>query len=302
MPILAISFRPSRLVVIGLLTLLAVGCSGVPQIEPASQSDTAMLPTLEINPDLVKTFRPSNDRDWQPQQAQLPEADILGNEVMVRNIRHCTYRSMDDFDVDYYDKTLDLESLESVDYIMIPFSSVPGVGHTMLSFGFDDGYHLAVSVETRKEKGEGFSTWKGFLRQFELIYVLGDERDLIQLRANHELDSVYVYRTTATPEQSRELFLDVMGRINKLAAKPEFYNTLTNNCTTNIRDHINQIRPNRVPYDYRVLLPGYSDRLAYELGLLDTDLPFEQLKQRARVNYLAYQHRESADFSRKIRR
>ena len=202
----------------------------------------------------------------------------------------------------YYDKTFDLDHLESVDFIVVPFNELPSIGHTMLSFGFDDGSHLAVSVEIRREQGESFNMASGFFQQYELMYVVADERDLIEKRVVCDLCDVYLYRSTATREQARKLLRDVMRRVNKLHDRPEFYDTLTNNCTTNIRDHINDLKPDRVPYDYRVLLPGNSDRLAYDLGLIERHGTFEETRLRARVNYLAYLHRDDPDFSRVIRR
>ena len=152
-----------------------------------------------------------------------------------------------------------------------------------------------MSVEIRRERGEAFSNVKGFFRQYELMYVVASERDVIGRRVDCDLCDVFLYRSTATPEQARELFVDVMRRVNKLDREPEFYNTLTNNCTTNIRSHINHLKPDRVPYDYRVLLPGYSDRLAYDLGLIEPHGSYEETRLRARVNYLAYLHRDDPD-------
>ena len=246
--------------------------------------------------------RPSNDRDWVADQALVPTAQFQGNRMTVCNIRNCDYRTADDYTVHYYDKTFELDEVDSVDFIVVPFKDMPSLAHTMLSFGFAGRDYLAVSVEIRREKGESYDPVRGALAQYEIMYVVGDERDLIGLRANHRMDDVYVYPTRATPEQARSLLVDVMRRVNKLAVEPEFYDTLANNCTTNLRGHVNQLLPDRVPYDYRVLLPGLSDRLAYDLGLLDTDAPFEQTRDRARVNYLAYVHRDDPDFSAKIRR
>ena len=172
----------------------------------------------------------------------------------------------------------------------------------MLSFGFEDEDYLAVSVEIRRERGEEFSPIKGFFQQYELMYVVADERDVIQKRVNCDLSEVYLYHSTATPQQARTLFKDVMRRVDKLAREPEFYDTLTNNCTTNIRNHINHLKPDEVPYDYRVLLPGYSDQLAYDLGLIEHHGPYEETRDRANVNYLAYLHRDAPDFSVLIRR
>jgi len=246
--------------------------------------------------------RPSALRDWSPDQAVLPYAETSGDVVHVHNVRDCTYVSEDAYVLNYYDKAYDLNTLRSVDFIMVPFRNIPSIAHTMLSFGFDDGDYLAVSVEIRREKGEEYQFLSGILDQYELIYVLGSERDLVKLRTNYRGDEVYVYRARATPEQARKLFLDVIQRVNKLAAEPEFYNTLTNNCTTNIARHINDLAPGKIPLDFRVLLPGYSDKLAYDLGLLDTSLPFPEARRRANVSELARRHPDSRDFSAVIRR
>ena len=245
--------------------------------------------------------RPSNARDWSPDQAVLATADFKRDRVEVRNIRNCTYLTADDYVVDHYDKTFDLDDLETVDFVMVPFKGAPALAHTLLSFGFAGGDYLAVSVEVRKERGETYSVVGGLLQQFEIMYVVADERDAVRLRTDYRHDDVYVYRARATPKQVRALFVDVMKRVNELAKKPEFYDTLTNNCTTNIARHINSLAPDRVPTDPRILLPGYSDRLAYDLGLLETDLPFAQAKKQARVAS-ADSRAAAGDFSQAIRR
>ena len=259
----------------GLLPLLASGCSAL---------------------------RPSNSRDWAADQVLLPTAEVDGSQVTVRNIRNCDYRSADKYTVHYYDKTFCLDELNSVWFLVVPFAETSSLAHTMLSFGFADRDYLAVSVEIRKEKGEVFAPIKGMLRQFEIMYVLADERDVVALRTNHRLSEVYLYRVRATPEQSQKLFLDVAQRVNQLAERPEFYDTFANNCTTNIRRHVNNIAPERIRYDWRVLLTGYSDQLAYDLGLLDTDRSFEETKRRARINYASYAYRDNPLFSQMIRR
>jgi hypothetical protein len=295
-------FTAGKLSVLGLGIVLCAGCGSVPKtIEPPPQE--AMFPTtLKLNPDLFKSLKPSNDRDWTPEQAKLATADIHGNQVTVHNIRNCRWRTFEDFDVDYYDKTFDLDKLRSVDFIAVPFNEMPRLGHTMLSFGFEGDEHLALSVEIRKERGEQFNPVKGFFQQFELIYVLASEQDAIGRRVKCDLSDIYLYRSTATPIQARELFVDVIRRVNKLAKEPEFYDTLTNNCTTNIRAHINHLKADRVPYDYRILLPGYADQLAYDLGLIEKHGTFEETRRQARINYQAYLYRDDADFSQKIRR
>jgi len=255
---------------------------------------------------LSKMAVPSNTRNWEPDQAVLPYAEFSGNQVTVHNVRHCRYFSDDTYVVDHENRNYDLADLQGVDFFIVPFEKMPAIAHTMLSFEFapPDGppEHLAVSVEIRKEAGEQYSTWKGSARQYELMYVLADERDVVGVRANHRGENVYLYHTTATPEKARQLLVDVLGRTNELASRPEFYGTLTNNCTTNIARHINRISPNRIRYDYHLLLPGYSDKLAYDEGLIERHGTFDQTKAQAYVTPKAILHAERDDFSELIRR
>jgi hypothetical protein len=252
-----------------------------------------------------KVIAPSNFRDWTPDQAVLPYAEFHGNQVTVHNIRNSQYFAKDTYLVDYYDKTIELGAVQAVDFIMVPFDAVPSLAHTMLSFEFTgaDGRpdHLAVSVETRKEKDQAYNPLTGSARQCELMYVVADERDVIGQRANYRGDNVYLYRSTATPEASRMLLVDVLQRTNQLATTPEFYNTITNNCTTNIVAHINRIKPYRVSYDVRVLLPGYSDQLAYDDGLIVPYGTFAETKQHAYINPQAQRFADRDDFSELIR-
>jgi hypothetical protein len=193
---------------------------------------------------------------------------------------------------------------------MAPFAGMPRLGHTMISFEFATPpdvptappRHLVCSIEIRKEKGETYAAWKGSARQYELMYVLADERDVVELRTNFRGEDVYLYPTTATPDQARMLLVDVLARTNELASRPEFYDTFTNNCTTNLVRHVNRIKPNRLPYDYHVLLPGYSDELAYKEGLLASRGTFEETKTAAYLNGRALAAANRPDFSQAIRR
>jgi hypothetical protein len=253
-----------------------------------------------------KRISPSHFRDWAPEQALLPTAEFRSPQVTVRNVRNCRYFANDIYLVDYYDKAFDLRYVRGVDFIVVPFSGMPALAHTMLSFKIigPDGLpdYLAVSVETRKERLEEYSPVKGSARQYELMYVLADERDVIQYRTNYSGQDVFLYQTTATPESARLLLMDVLNRVNQIAKEPEFYDTLTNNCTTNIVSHINRIHPNRVLSDVRVLLPGYSDELAYDHGLIAAHGSFLDTKQRAYINPLAHRYAGREDFSLLIRR
>jgi hypothetical protein len=255
---------------------------------------------------VTKMAAPSNVRNWSPDQAVLPHAELHGNQVTVHNVRRCEYFSGDEYVVNHAEKTYDLANLHGVDYFVIPFDNLPAIAHTMLSFEFRpvDGppEWLAASVEIRKEDGEEYAAWKGTARQYELMYVLADERDVIEVRAAHRGEKVYRYDTTATPEQARQLLIDVLGRTNELASRPEFYNTITNNCTTNIARHINRISPRRLRYDYHILLPGYSDKLAYDEGLIVRHGSFEETKAKAFISPKATLFAEREDFSEMIRK
>lgn len=243
---------------------------------------------------------PSNDRSWALDQQVLPHAEFSGDEVTVFNIRNFTYQSVSEYTPNYYDRTFNLNDIQSVDYIVEPFGSI-GAAHTFVSFGFSSGDHLAISVEIRKEIGESFSAIKGLLRNYELMYVIADEQDVVKLRTNYRKDDVYLYPVETTRENMQRLFLDMLSRANSLKAQPEFYNTLTNTCTTNIADHINDITPSRVPWDLRLLFPKNSDELAYELGLIDNSIPLEELRKQHQINGKAEQYADSPDFSKLIR-
>jgi hypothetical protein len=249
-----------------------------------------------------QTLKPSNDREWQPDVAVLPYADVEGERVTVHNIRNFDYRSETDYTPHYYDKTFELSKLDGVDLVAVYWMG-PAIAHIFLSFGFEGGDHLAVSIETRKEVGEGYSTLKGFFRQYELFYVVADERDVIRLRTNYRKDppeSVYVYRISGPLENARRLFLAYIDRINRLKVRPEFYNTLTTNCTTAIWMNA-QVNPNRVPFSWKVLASGYVPEYLYELGRLDQTEPFPVLQAKSLVNARAQAADQAPDFSRRIR-
>lgn len=285
------------------LLLSICGCANVPVVAPvATGVGEVVTPVLELPQETAKGILPSNDRDWSPDLAVLSRAEFNGDLVTVRNIRNCTYRTADDYDVAHYDKTFDLEKIKTLDFVVVPFLEMPALAHIAVSFGFEGDEYLGVSVEIRKEKGEKYAPAKGGMRQFELMYVVADERDMIRLCTDQYLNGVYVYRANASPDVVRAMFVDVMHRVNELAEKPEFYNTFTNNCTTNIVHHINNLGTGTVPYDYRVLLPGYFDKLIYDLDMIEKNGSFERTKEMARVNRRVYEFADRPDFSAAIRR
>jgi hypothetical protein len=249
------------------------------------------------------SLEPSNTRDWQEDVAVLPFATLDGELVTVHNIRNFTYRSEYDYTPGYYDKTFDLNQLQGIDLVSVYWMG-PAIAHVFLSFDFSDGQHLAISIETRKEKGEGYSTIKGFFRQYELHYVVADERDVIGLRTNYRKDppeDVYVYRVSGTREQARNLFLEYMSRINELKATPEFYNSLTTNCTTTIWTS-SRVNEQHLPFDWKILASGYVPQYLFENGRLATaGESFATLQKKALINDKAHAAGITEDFSTIIR-
>jgi len=244
----------------------------------------------------------SNERDWQADVARLPSAEINGDFVTLRGIRNFAYRSETDYAPAWYDRTFDLRKLEGVDLVAAYWMG-PAIAHIFVSFAFAGGEHVAVSIEARKEKGEGYSTFKGFFRQYELVYVVADERDVIRLRSNYRRDppeDVHVYRLRGRPEDGRRLFLEYMKKINALKASPEFYNALTTNCTTNIWAH-SLANPGHLPFSWKILASGFVPEYLYEAGRLDTSVTFSELKRRAHINSRAQAADQAGDFSRRIR-
>jgi hypothetical protein len=250
---------------------------------------------------LVVIIRPSNDRDWAVDQSRLASAEFNGPVVTIQNVRNFRYASADRYDAKWGQRTYDLRRLESAWFVVEPFGGFEGAAHTFVSFGFGGGEFVAVSIEIRKEKGESFSALKGLLRQYELMYLVGDERDLIGLRANYRHDPVFLYPIRTTPERRRAMFVDMLTRANELVDRPEMYNTLTNTCTTNLVDHVNTIVPGRVPLRAGVIFPGYSDRLAYDVGLIETTLPFDAARAHFRINERAQRYADDPQFSLRIR-
>lgn len=249
------------------------------------------------------SIAPSNGRDWVREQMRAPTTRVEGDRILVRDVRAFTWRSETDFDATWEDREYRLSGLESVWFLVAPFPDFQDAAHTWLSFGFAGGEFLAVSVEARKEKGEAYSPLGGLGKSYELIYVLADERDVVRLRTDIWGDPVYLYPVKTTPARARAALLDVLARADHVARWPEFYNSLTNNCTTAIVRHANRIAPGRVPYGHDVLFSGHSDRLALRLGLLDVPqgATLEEARKKYRIDEKARATGDRADFSTAIR-
>ena len=241
----------------------------------------------------------SNDRDWQPDVARLPYAETGGDRVTVHNVRNADYRTETDFTAHFEDREYDLSKLRSLDLFLIYWGS-PWIAHTIMSWGFEGDRYLAISIETRKEVGESYSAVRGFFRNYELYYVVADERDVVRLRTNLRGEDVYVYRLDAPPEGARMLLLRYLEAINQLHDRPQWYNALTENCTTTIQRLASDFE-RRSWWSWKLLLNGRLDELAYEIGALDRSMPFAELKAKSHVNERARAADADPAFSLRIR-
>ena len=246
-------------------------------------------------------LEPSNEREWPAEQRLIPRASFAGSRVTIDNVRNFRWGPGSHVRPGWESRTYDLDSLSSVWYVLTPFSrDRRGPAHAFVSFGFDDGTHVAISVEARREVGEQYSIVRGLMKRFEIMYVVGDERDLMDLRVRRG-DDVYVYPIRATRAQVRTLFTGMLRRANELYEEPEFYGTLRNNCTTNLLAHVNTVAAEPIPWGGRILLPGYSDEVAYERGLIDTDLPLAAARDRFLINERALRVPPGMNYSLFIR-
>jgi len=242
---------------------------------------------------------PSNDRPWQTEVAVLPRAVVDGDSVHITGVRNFDFRSRDDFTPRYEEREVLLSHLTAVD-LYVSFWMEGPVGHTFVSFIFDNAPPVSISIETRPEIGEGFAPIASMFKQLELIYVVGDEHDLVGLRVNHRDEEVFLYRLQISPESARKLFLVYLERINELADQPEWYHLLTNSCTVNIVRYANVVgRPGS--FNIRHLLNGLISSYLYGAGFLDTSLPYDELRRRSRINEAVRAADDAPDFSRRIR-
>jgi hypothetical protein len=245
------------------------------------------------------TLSPTNDSNWQPDVAQKAWADIQGDEVTLHNVRNCDYRTEIDYTPHWETRSVRISQITGID-LAIDYWGSPWIAHPIVSFQFADAPPLCFSIETRKKLGQTYSTIGGLYRQFELIYIVADERDVIRVRTNYRKEDIYLYRTTISPAHARERFLEYIHSLNALRDKPRWYNAITTNCTTSIRT---QHPPNeRLPWDWRILLNGKGDELLYERHLIVTGgLPFTELKSRSLIDTRARAANDSPDFSQLIR-
>ncbi len=242
-------------------------------------------------------LQPRQFRNWKPEVAVTSHAEIDGDVVTFHNVRNFDYRSLTDATPRRETRRVDLRKLRGAD-VFINYWGSPYMAHPILSFDFGDDGRLCFSIETRPEKGEAYSAVGGLYRQFELFYVVADERDVIRVRTSYRQgEDVYLYRLNAP--HARAAFMEYVRTVNELHATPRWYNAVTNNCTTAIRQQ--RAASERAPWDWRMLVNGFGDKLLYERGALDRSLPFAELKRISHINERAKAANEAADFSEKIR-
>jgi Domain of unknown function (DUF4105) len=247
------------------------------------------------------TVQPSNNPPWDPEVAQTAWAEINGDQVTIHNFRDFDYRTTTDFIPRWETKTVDLSQVRGID-LFINYWGSTWMAHPIVSFQFGDDDHVAFSIELRKQTDQKASMLAGLYKIYGLIYLVGAERDLVRLRTNYRHEDIYLYRTTASPERARAMFLDYVRSLNDLHQHPEFYNALTSNCTTNVRVHTVATAPGKPPpWDWRILLNGFADQMLYERGDFVGDLPFADLRKRALINEKAKAADQEPDFSRRIR-
>jgi len=245
------------------------------------------------------SLQPRNDRVWQPDVERPPNCSFDGERVTISNVRHAAWRSDTECDPHWETHEYDLSQVGGMD-LFLSYWGPRAIAHTILSWEFTDGRHLAISIETRKEVGESYSAVRGFFRQYELYYVVADERDVIRVRTDFRGEDVYLYRLRAPPDRARAILRQYLLRIDRLSREPEWYNAVDKNCTTVIFEHVRPI-VGHVPFDLRMLANGHIDEMLYEQGAINASLPFETLREASRVSAAARAAGDTPDFSRAIR-
>ena len=242
---------------------------------------------------------PRNDRDWQADVARLPSVTRDGDTVTLHDVRDFDYSSETDFAERWEDRTYDLSRVRGVD-LFLSYWGPTLIAHTIMSWEFDDGRHLAISIETRKEKGETYSALRGFFRQYELYYVVADERDVVRLRTSYRGEQVFLYRLRASPARARAALESYLEEINRLARRPKWYNAFTHNCTTTIRGHVQDAGVHN-PWNWRILANGKGDELLYSRGAINTSLPFAEVRAHSDITAKAKAADRDPEFSLRIR-
>lgn len=244
--------------------------------------------------------RPRNDRDWQPSFSRNPYAAVDGDRVTVHNVRNFKYRTTDQFDVIYETRTYRLSRLRGLDFALSHWDGISIIGHTMFSFDFGEDGHLALSVETRLAQNVEQGTLQGIFKQYEVLWILADERDLFGLRTNYRKEELYVYPLNVDLNAVRTMFLGTVDKVNKLKEKPEFYNTLTENCTTSLISLVRLVAPKAGT----ILLNGDLDWKAYRRGIFkfSDGVDFKTYQDACHINRYVGELSDLKDYSSVFRK
>ena len=251
-----------------------------------------------------KLEQPQNERNWVNDNAQLTRAHIEGNTVRLENVRDFHWRTTTDYDESWVERTVRIDQVSRIWLVLEYFEpNRPEIAHTLLSFEFEDGQRLACSIEVRREQGERFHPLKGLTKQFELMYVWATEADAIGVRARCRTRSVtHLLEGKVLREESKPaLFLSYLKRTNALVENPEWYNTITNTCTTNLVQHINDIYPGRVPMGLAWLLPGLSPEMMERENLIHIEEDLPTTMERSRIDERALAWDGEGDFGDWVR-
>lgn len=246
-----------------------------------------------------QTLTPTHNKDWAPDVSQISHGRIDGDLLTMYGVRNFDYEGVQSFHEHWETRTYNLSNLQGID-IFLSYWDSEHIAHTILSWDFGEGVHLPISIETRKDKTQEFSSIKGFFKQYEIAYIAADERDIIRLRTNYRKERVYLYKLKVSKNDALALLKEYLAKMNSLFTTPEFYNALTHNCTTTIHIHTNAIRDDKPPLDWRLIASGHVDKLLYDRGVTRTDLPFIDLRTASRVD-LMMQQEDKENFSTTMR-
>ncbi|RAL25224.1 hypothetical protein DL240_03160 [Lujinxingia litoralis] len=316
----ALLMVPAAVVVLGVLTYgggqggelspmrlgmgLAVGCALVawPVLLGVRRGGLLSLLVLTLAGLFLGAQRPSHERDWQQNVSRLPRATVEGRDVTLHNVRDFRYDAEGEvLQARWYDATYNLDEIERAYFVLTTFGGVPGVAHVMVSFEFADERFVVLSAEARREEEERYDPLGGMFRQYELFYVVADERDALGLRTQTHKDPTWVIPMNAGPEKTAEFFVNMVERLEHLAGEPQWYHTVLNSCSSNLATHYERINQVSLPPDYRVLLPGFSEELIAELDLLPEGMTPEQARERFQINAVAESAPLNESFSWVIR-
>jgi len=247
----------------------------------------------------------SNDRDWNVDQVKIPIVELSNGRYTIQNVRDFSYQSETDYTRHYKTMTFDIHDVKTVDFVLSQFAEWRGMAHAFVTFGIEQDSELeyiAISVEIRKEKGENYSPILGMMKQYELAYVIATETDVIQLRTHYRNEPVYLYPMDVTPKHAQSLLISMLNQAHRLESTPEFYNTLTNSCMSNLAKHVNTVSPGLIPFGWSTVFPGFSDDLIVELGLLSTESSdIEIIRQHHLINEKAKDSTSKLSYSQRIR-